>query len=140
PLNRRSTNPTRGRMKELGRDFMGDEHISAQIGTRAAKSFGVESHTGLWSLYRRIGRHLALFYARVLPKLAGSFDRIDAGGLPPGSLVAGPVGGAVMHAAERDREFVAGLAAERPRLQVAQMMGVGRFAPADEARLLHDVA
>src|SRR5262245_58993644 len=45
-----------------------------------------------------------------------------------------------MDAAERDREFVAGLAAECPRLQVAQVMWVGRLAAADQAGLLGDVA
>ena len=44
--------------------------------------------------------------------------------------------GAVMRAAERDGEFVARFAAERPRLQVAKMMRIGLFAAADETRLL----
>jgi len=91
-------------------------------------------------LHRPVGRHLALFYARVLPKLASNFDGIDAGCLPPGPLVTGAMRGPMMHPAERDREFVARLAAERPWLQVAQMMGVGRLAPADEAGLLNDKA
>ena len=46
--------------------------------------------------------------------------------------------GAVMRAAERDGEFVARFAAERPRLQVAKMMRIGLFAAANEARLLGD--
>src|SRR5262245_20702654 len=48
--------------------------------------------------------------------------------------------GPVMHAAERDREFIARFAAERSRLHVAQMMGIGWLAATDEARLLHDIA
>src|SRR6478609_2766897 len=48
--------------------------------------------------------------------------------------------GAVMRAAERDGEFIAGLAAERPRLQVAEMMGIGLFAAADETCLLGNIA
>src|SRR5262245_39225153 len=48
--------------------------------------------------------------------------------------------GPVMHAAERHREFIARLAAQRAWLHVAQMMGVGWFAAADEAWLLHDIA
>jgi hypothetical protein len=46
----------------------------------------------------------------------------------------------VMRAAERDGEFVARFAAERPRLQVAKMMRIGLFAAADETRLLGDIA
>src|SRR5215472_5636915 len=129
-----------GRMKELGRDRIGNEHILAEIGVRAANTFGLESHTGSWSLRRRIGRHLTRFHARVLPKLAGDFDGVDAGGLPPGSLVAGAMGGPVMRPAERDREFITRFAAQRAWLHVAQMMGVGRLAAADKARLLHDIA
>ena len=45
-----------------------------------------------------------------------------------------------MDAAERDRELVARLAAERARLHVAQVMRVGRLAAADQAGLLGDVA
>ena len=47
---------------------------------------------------------------------------------------------AVMRAAQRDGEFIADLAAEGPRLQVAQMVRVGLFAAADEAGLLRDKA
>jgi hypothetical protein len=45
----------------------------------------------------------------------------------------------VMRAAERDGEFVARFAAERPRLQVAKMMRIGLFAAADETRLLGNI-
>ena len=45
-----------------------------------------------------------------------------------------------MDAAERDREFVAGLAAKRPRLHEPQVMRVGGLAAADQARLLGDIA
>ena len=46
----------------------------------------------------------------------------------------------VVPATERDRELIADLAAERARLQVAQMMRVGGFTTADEAWLLGDSA
>ena len=46
----------------------------------------------------------------------------------------------VMDATERDGEFVAGLAAERPWLHEAQMVRVRRLAAADEARLFGDVS
>ena len=73
------------------------------------------------------------------PELAGDLNEVDAGRLPPGPLVASAMDGTVMRAAKRDGEFVAGFAAERPRLQVAKMMRIGLFAAADEARLLSDI-
>ena len=73
-------------------------------------------------------------------ELAGDLNGVDAGRLPPRLLVAGAMDGAMMRAAERDGEFIAGLAAERPRLQVAEMMRIGLFAAADEARLLGNIA
>jgi len=74
------------------------------------------------------------------PELAGDLNGVDAGRLPPGLLVAGAMDRAVMRAAERDGEFVARFAAERPWLQVAEMMRIGLFAAADETRLLGDIA
>src|SRR5262245_58166654 len=47
---------------------------------------------------------------------------------------------AMMDTAERHGEFIAGLAAERTRLQVAQVMRVRWLATADEAWLLGDSA
>src|ERR1700730_5699860 len=73
------------------------------------------------------------------PELTGDLDGIDAGRLPPRPLVAGAMDRAVMRTAERDGEFVARCAAERPRLQVTKMMRIGLFAAADETRLLGDV-
>src|SRR5262245_25046963 len=73
------------------------------------------------------------------PELTGNLNGVDAGRLPPGLLVAGAMDRAVMRAAERDGKFVAGFAAERPRLQVAKMMRIGLFAAADETRLLGDI-
>src|SRR2546425_9222932 len=73
------------------------------------------------------------------PELTGDLNGVDAGRLPPRLLVAGPMDRAVMRAAQRDGEFVARFAAERPRLQVAQMMRIGLFAAADETRLLGDI-
>src|SRR5262249_15799516 len=73
-------------------------------------------------------------------ELPGDLDGVDAGGLPPGLLVAGAMDGAMMRAAERDGELVARLGAERPRLQVAKMMRIGLFAAADETCLLGDIS
>ena len=74
------------------------------------------------------------------PQLTGDLHGIDAGRLPPGPLVAGAMNRAVMRAAERDGEFIAHFAAERPGLEVAEMMRIGLFAAADETRLLGNIA
>src|SRR5262245_2627502 len=76
----------------------------------------------------------------MLPELARHFDGVDTGSLPPCSLVTGSMNGAVVRAAKRYSEFVAGPAAERPRLHVSKMMGVRWLAAADEACLLSDIA
>src|SRR5258705_11197777 len=76
----------------------------------------------LWGLIRP---KTAFVHARVSPQLAGGHDRIDAGVLPPGRLVANAVDQPVMDAAERDREFVACLTPKCPRLHEPQVMGVG---------------
>src|SRR5262245_26156450 len=73
------------------------------------------------------------------PELMGNLDGVDAGRLPPGSLVVGAMDGAVMRAAERNGELVARFAAERPRLQITKMMRIGLLAAADEARLLGNI-
>ena len=87
-----------------------------------------------------IGPNPTLIHARVLPELASDFDRVDTGRPPPHSFVAGAMNGPVMYAAKRDREFVTGLAPQRPRLHVSKMMGVRRLAPAHEACLLGNIA
>jgi hypothetical protein len=56
------------------------------------------------------------------PELAGHLHGVDARRRPPGLFVAGAMNRAVMRAAERDGEFIAYFAAERPRLQVAKSM------------------
>jgi len=91
-------------------------------------------------LRRAVGLDPPLIYTGVFPQLTGDLDWIDAGCLPPSSLVAGAMDGAMMDTAERHGEFIAGLAAERARLQVAQVMRVGWLAPADQAWLLGDRA
>jgi hypothetical protein len=59
------------------------------------------------------------------PKIPSELDRIDTGALPPGPFVPGTIGGAVVRSTEWYREFIARLAAERPRLQIAKMVRVG---------------
>src|SRR6516164_11817310 len=73
------------------------------------------------------------------PELPGDLNGVDADRLPPGLLVAGAMDRPVMRAAERDGEFVARFAAERPWLQVAKMMWIGLFAAADETCLLSNI-
>src|SRR5262245_47887406 len=82
---------------------------------------------------------LALVCARVLPKLARNLERIDAGGPPPGPLIAGAMSRAVMDTAERYREFIARLTTECARLHEAQVMRIRRLAGAQEAWLEGDV-
>src|SRR5271165_6187917 len=81
-------------------------------------------------------RTVRLVHERIFPELASHIKRIDAGGLPPGLLVAGAMNGTMMGAAERDRELIAYLATERPRLHKPQVMGVRRLAAAEQARLV----
>jgi hypothetical protein len=59
-------------------------------------------------------------------------------GLPPARLIADPMQGAMMSAAERHDEFVADLAAQRAPMGKAQVMWIGGRASADQARLSGD--
>ena len=81
---------------------------------------------------------LTLVSARVFPKLPSDLDRVDPRVLPPGSLVAGAMHAAMMCATERNCELIARLAAERAGLHKLQVMRIGRFATAQQARLLGD--
>jgi len=72
-----------------------------------------------------LGLDPPLINAGVFPQLAGDLDWIGAGRVLPRSLVAGAMDCAMMDPAERHGEFIAGLAAEGARLQVAQVMRVG---------------
>ena len=82
---------------------------------------------------------LRIIESGLSPELTGDLNGVDAGRLPPRLLVAGAMDGAVVGAAERDDEFVARFAAERPWLQVAKMMRIGLLAAADETRLFGDI-
>src|SRR5262249_53081276 len=75
-----------------------------------------------------------------LPEPAGNLDRVDAGLRPPRTLVARAVGRPMVPAAERDRELVTYLAAERAGLGESKMVGVRGLAAIDETRLLGDIA
>ena len=71
-----------------------------------------------------IRRNPTLTHARVVPKLAGDLQRIDGSLLPPCTLVPSTMHCSVVHAAEWNREFIAGLAAQRARLHEPKMMRV----------------
>ena len=82
-----------------------------------------------------LGGSLAAFRAlRTVPELARNVDGVDAGLFPPGGFIAHAMHQPMMDAAERDREFVACLAAQGARLHVAKMMRVRGFAAAEQAR------
>ena len=83
-----------------------------------------------------LAQGLPLVRACFFPKLPSDLDRIDPRTPPPGSFVACAMRGAVMCSTEWDREFIARLAAERAWLHELQVVRVGRFAAAQEARLL----
>ncbi|MGC1777874.1 MAG: hypothetical protein WBB34_07990, partial [Xanthobacteraceae bacterium] len=70
----------------------------------------------------------------------GLGEGIDSGFAPPRCLVAVAMQFAMMSAAEWDRELVADLAAERPALGKAEMMGIAGLATAEKAGLLGDEA
>jgi len=65
-----------------------------------------------------------LVYPGVFPQVASDFDGVNAGLLPPALLVADAMHRAMMRAAERDCEFIAGFAAERTWLRKSDVMCV----------------
>ena len=92
------------------------------------------------TLRRRSKRDPPLIHPAVVPELRGSLGLIDAGILLLGVFIAYAVHQSVMDSTERHCEFVARLATQGPRLQVAQMVGVGRLAATEEAGLSGDIA
>jgi hypothetical protein len=71
----------------------------------------------------------------VLPQPLRNSDRVDAGGLPPRSLIAVPVGLTMVGSTERHGELIADPSPQGPGLHESEVMGIGRLPPADEARL-----
>ena len=76
---------------------------------------------------------------RFQPQISRRGDRLDAALAPPSELIAVPMKLMMMSPTERDRELVADLAAQRRILREAQMMGVTRSSPADEANMLRHI-
>ena len=72
------------------------------------------------------------------PKHASSGGRINAGLVPPRSLVTAAMHLTVMSPAQRNRKLVADLPAKRRRLHKAQMMSISGPTSADQTRLLGD--
>ena len=70
------------------------------------------------------------------PQRAGVHSRIDTGLDPPGGFIAAAMDLAMMAAAQRHGEFVADLAAERPVLRKAKVMGIRGAPAAAQTRLL----
>ena len=77
---------------------------------------------------------------RFQPQLTGWDGRIDTGPAPPSGFIAVAMQLAMMAAAQGDRELVADLAAQRPALREAQVMGVAGFTTADQTSLLRHEA
>jgi hypothetical protein len=73
------------------------------------------------------------------PQCARRRQRIDSDPGPPGRLIATVMEFAMMPAAQRNGELVADLAAERPALSEAQMMGVRRASPTDQTWLFSNI-
>ena len=71
----------------------------------------------------------------VLPQPVRDRHCVDAGRRPPRRLVAMPVKGTMMGAAERDRELIADPAAQGLGLHESEVMGIARLPPAEKARL-----
>src|SRR4051794_12696893 len=86
----------------------------------------------------KAGAKRALILARLFPQLSSDLNRIDAGQLPPCLLIANTMNCPVMNAAQGGNEFVAHLPTECTRLHEAQVVGIGRFSPAQETGLLGD--
>ena len=74
------------------------------------------------------------------PQLTGRKGRVKPCAAPPRSFITMTMDLAMMSTAERHGKLVADLASERPALGEAQVMGVGRFTPADQTSLLRHKA
>jgi hypothetical protein len=74
----------------------------------------------------------------VLPQPLGDRDRVEADGFPPSRLIAAPVEGAMVRAAQRHRELIADPAAQSPWLHESEVMGVARLPPTEQAWLRRD--
>jgi hypothetical protein len=74
----------------------------------------------------------------LLPKPQCNRHRVNSEFGPPPGFIAAPVNLAMMNPAHRNRELVAYLAADSPRLGKADVVWLARLPSADGARLLGD--
>ena len=74
------------------------------------------------------------------PQACGHRERVNFVLLPPQPFIAGCVVLLMVNGAERDREFITDLEPKASRLCEADVMGVARRSPANEAGLLGHVA
>jgi hypothetical protein len=75
---------------------------------------------------------------RLKPQTSCGNVRVNAGSSPPVAFVTVAMNLAMMHSTERDNPLVADLSSQCAALRKAQMMGIGRCAATDEARLARD--
>jgi hypothetical protein len=72
---------------------------------------------------------------RSFPEASRNFQGIHSVTVPPRTFVSSLMQLPMMTAAQGDRELIAHLEANCPRLCKPQVMGIGRLPAADEARL-----
>src|ERR1700722_3478810 len=75
---------------------------------------------------------------RFQPERSRGCHRIQSKFCPPSSLIAVAMELAMVPATKRNGELIADFATKRPLLCEAQMMGIRRYAAAQQARLTHD--
>ena len=75
---------------------------------------------------------------RLEPQTSCGNVRVNPGFFPPVALVTVAMNLAMMSSTECDNPLVADLSSKCAALRKAQMMGIGRYAAADEARLGRD--
>jgi hypothetical protein len=80
---------------------------------------------------RRSGRCLVFWKAGLAPQHLGDLDRIQSQAAPPGSLIAATVCLPVVQTAERNRELIAHLAAQRADLGEAQVVRLRGFSASE---------
>jgi hypothetical protein len=85
------------------------------------------------------GQHRSIggrrFWVRLVPKILGSFERVNLAIGPPGFFIRALVQLPVMAEAERHGELITGFEAKAARLRKSQMMRVARLSSADKTRL-----
>jgi hypothetical protein len=102
---------------------------------RTCGAIGRRFHGRLSYLTSTNSLKCSLIEARAAPQLAGNIDGVDPGLFPPCVLITGAMNLPMMNTAERNDVFIAHLAAQRPRLHEAQVVGIGVLSPTNQTRL-----